>query len=140
MKFIYILSGTMKLVDLLLIDSDRFNLLKEVSLTDISKKAEILVEIKISVFLVEKKLRELLEYRRTHPLDIPSNADKFDKDEVFVNRTIFNETLLLCTTGFDNLIIFLSNIYDNLKTEPVSHYLLYVKNHKEYREWRNGLV
>ena len=142
MKFIYILSGQMEVIEVARINSERFSLLQQLLNFDLKTaiKAGHLISIVINTLSIEKLLEFWLEERKKTPLDIPQYEGRFTEEEIFETKEFKGETLKLCNSGSDNIIIFLINLYNSTinQTEMERpHYLLFLNNHREYNEWLN---
>lgn len=142
MRKAYILSDENKIIEVAKTNSDRFMLLMElIGINDISTNQFFNLEFNLED--IRKKIIGLLNERSNMPLDVPNYVGRFDEDEIFVNFIFQGKSYKLCTTGFDNKIIYLLNIYKYiLESNLVSKLkckLLIVNNGKEFRDYLEEL-
>ncbi|MTH15805.1 hypothetical protein [Flavobacterium sp. LC2016-01] len=142
MRKAYILSDQNVIIEVAKTNSDRFMLLMELIHTnDISTHQFFNIEFNLED--TRKKIIELLNERSDIALDLPSYVGRFTEEEIFVNFNFQGKSYKLCTTGFDNKIIFLLNIYmyvlENNIESKLKCKLLIVNNGKEFRDWLEKL-
>lgn len=134
MKFFYILNMENKSIEFGKITSERYEILKKISSSfDDQKDCQL---INLSVNEIENILEELIEERQLRPSDHPEHNKFHQEINLFITKTYKMKDLLLCQTGFDNKIIFLINIFNNLLKNENPYYLLFTKNHRDFNEWQ----
>ncbi|HUW05373.1 MAG TPA: hypothetical protein VMW01_03845 [Williamwhitmania sp.] len=133
MKFGFILNQDKNLIEVSRIRQPRFDLLLKI--TGINPKYLIPIEMNLTKSQIINEIDLLIAERETKPLDIPNYDGRFIEDEVFEFKNYKGNTLKLCKTGFDNLIIFLLNILEALEKGNSKLYFFFAKNHKELREF-----
>jgi len=128
----------MEFVEVLKIDTERYFILEELIGIDLKSINSFNGPIKISLNLskMEAKLKSLLLERKMNPLDIPNYKGRFKEEDIFIEMKVLDENLRLCNTGFDNKIIFVTNLYNSIERNDETHYLFFARNHKEYRDWK----
>jgi len=141
MKFFYILNGNKQLIEVGKIDSVRGNLIQlltyNFNISDLEKCKLYL--IKFNMGEIQKIITELLIERDSKLLDIPNYEGRFLENEIFENKKYNGTELKLCNSGFDNLIIFLINIYDSMLKDEKPYYLMFTSNHREFEDWKNNM-
>ncbi|MDQ6530223.1 hypothetical protein [Flavobacterium sp. LHD-85] len=140
MRKVYILSERNKIIEIAKVNSDRFTLLIELIHLDVSDiNNNQFFNIEFNLKDIKKRIIELLDERSNLPLDIPNYIGRFSEEEIFINFDFEESSYKLCTTGFDNKIIFLLNIYmfmrENNLIDKMKCKLLIVNNTKEFRDW-----
>ena len=130
MKFVYVLDSNKRLIDLCRIKSDRYAKLKE--LIYFEESEGLILAVDLDFAKIENLINDLLSERNLNALDIPEYGNRFLESEIFEVRKFKGVDLKLCNSGFDNTIIFLINIYNNILNNGVRHYLLFINNHKEF--------
>ncbi|MBF7089955.1 hypothetical protein IUY40_00120 [Flavobacterium sp. ALJ2] len=125
MKFFYILNKNNKLIEFGKISSERFILLESI-IGKISYNSSLqLTSFFIEINKVEKEINNLLRERNLNLIDTPDYEGRFLENEIFEIKQFKDEKLKLCNTGFDNKIIFLINIYNNL-LENENHFFFII--------------
>lgn len=127
-NFAYILSESFDVVDVYKKGSQRE--IKWLSIIETSKVSYDLDEKKdfytlSATEIVDNLNNSLLAYLQNH---IPNFEGiewqgRFKEEEVFINKIIFEKNYKLFTSGIDNTIDFLSNIYDAITKENPSNYI-----------------
>jgi hypothetical protein len=83
---------------------------------------------------IQNALQEVLIVNAMYPNDYPKWKGRFQEDEVFVTKTIFSKEYKLCTSGRENTILFLANIYECLcKITTCKLFEVIGDNHKEIK-------
>jgi len=140
MKFVYVVSAKLRVIDLALIDSERSSILEKlvgVNIKNIIERGARVVNVDIDKSQVQKLLDSLLDVRMQYS-DIPDYKGRFTDEEIFIEMFYGENVLKLSRSGFDNNIIFLLNIFNSFSSSERLDYpslLVFVKNHKEFRNW-----
>jgi len=140
MKFVYVVSAKLRVIDLALIDSERSSILEKlvgVNIKNIIERGARVVNVDIDKSEVQKLLDSLLDVRMQYS-DIPDYKGRFTDEEIFIEMFYGENVLKLSRSGFDNNIIFLLNIFNSFSSSERLDYpslLVFVKNHKEFRNW-----
>jgi hypothetical protein len=125
-KFCFILAySNNDVIDFCKIDSERFQFLKSI----LSKENEILKEnkkINLSKEKLRKKINTLLN-DRLNTKNVIDFGNRFDEKYLYKTVAFDKNTFKLKTSGFDNLIIFGINIYNNIDNELTVRYSKYKK-------------
>lgn len=127
-NFAYILSESLEVIDVYRKGSERE--VKWLSIIETSKASYDLNEKQgfytLSATEIVDTLNDgLLAYLQDHT----PNSEKiewqggFKEEEVFINKVIFERNYKLFASGIDNIIDFLSNIYDAITKENPSHHI-----------------
>jgi hypothetical protein len=135
MKFFYILNKNNKLVEFGKISSERFISLELITESILYTPFLELTSFSININKVEKKIIKLLTERNSNPLNISDYEGAFLENEIFEIKQFKEEKLKLCTSGFDNLIIFFINIYNSLLVNEEPYFLLFANNNSEFNNW-----
>lgn len=136
MSFLYILSDDFEIIDFAKSNSNRFNVLNQItdnSLLGIQENQ--LISLKLDSKIIEYRIKQLLK-SRIDKIDIPTFSGRFYDDDIFVKVRFNESTYELCNSGFDNQIIFLINIFNAIKNNQNIKFLL-LDNHKDFKNWRN---
>ena len=135
MTFFYILNKKNALVEVGKISSERGDLMRILidTFDDISSKEMTLFLINFELIKLKILIENLLSKRE---LKSPDYVGRFSEEEIFEKKEFDGIELRLCSTGFDNKIIFLINIYNSILKNEEPYYLLFTNNHNEFREWK----
>jgi len=126
MKFVYIIDSDLNIIDIAGKGSDRLQIWNEILGR---KQADLdtlppLTNVKILHHHLLEKLQLTLQYKINENASLPSDHSqwegRFREEDVFVKKSIFGQTYKLYTTGRENTITFLANIYNFILQNPNS--------------------
>ncbi len=106
-------------------------------MTGIEPKYLHSVPVLLNENLIHSEIQKRLEERKDIKDDIPTYSGRFKEEEVFVYKEYNDIKLKLCTTGFDNFIIFLITLLESVDKTGLKHYFFYASNHREFTDYLN---
>lgn len=133
MKFIYILSINNEVIEVCRFNQPRYQLLVQISKTEPEYLKAI--EVSFDKNILTNCLKEILSARKNVESDVPDHEGRFNAEEIYEWREYRGEKLKLCTSGPDNKIIFLLNIFDAINRHKGKFYLYATENHKQLRDF-----
>lgn len=142
MKFFYILNYKKQLIDFGKINSERWNLLLNISNINNMVFNQILnlVSIDFDLNKITEVIDNILKKKDFNSNNYLQYANKFYQEiQLFVTKEYNGETYLLCKTESDNELLFLINIYDSIRKNENPYFLLLTNNHREFEEWRKDI-
>ena len=138
MSFLFVLSEEMDIIDFAREKSDRYNILSKIVNDGMISLAENkLCLLNIDKNTLESSITNLLKSRSPNSIDY---KDRFQKKEIFNKLNFKNNIYVLCNSGFDNQISFLINIFNYIENTSNDVYVLKVKNHKAFRNFKEMIL
>ena len=138
MSFLFVLSEEMDIIDFAREKSDRYNILSKIVNDGMISLAENkLCLLNIDKNTLESSITNLLKSRSPNSIDY---KDRFQKNEIFNKLNFKNNIYVLCNSGFDNQISFLINIFNYIENTSNDVYVLKVKNHKAFRNFKEMIL
>ena len=138
MSFLFVLSEEMDIIDFAREKSDRYNILSKIVNDGMISLAENkLCLLNIDRNTLESSITNLLKSRSPNSIDY---KDRFQKKEIFNKLNFKNNIYVLCNSGFDNQISFLINIFNYIENTSNDVYVLKVKNHKAFRNFKEMIL
>ncbi|GAB4003006.1 hypothetical protein GCM10028807_62620 [Spirosoma daeguense] len=126
MKFAYIIDADLNIIDIAGKGSDRLQIWNEIlgrSQADLDNLKPLTI-VKIFQHHLLEKLQLTLQQKIKENASLPSDHSqwegRFREEDVFVKKLILGQTYKLYTSGRENTIIFLANIYDFILQNPTS--------------------
>jgi hypothetical protein len=119
MKYYSIIDNKKSLIDFCRINSKRFELLKQITVSNISPPNDV-ENLVIDRVALEKIIENLLITREKNWKDvIIDHGDRFSLEQIFIEKQYKGAVLKLYTSGYDNTIIFLLNILDAIYSNTI---------------------